>query len=59
MATNNTQTTTATTIAGAAVIGGIVYGRINHLSIISTFGVAVVFGFVAYFGVSAVEENFK
>ena len=54
---NNTQTTTA--ITGAAIIGGIIYGRAKQKSIISTFAIAVVFGFVAYIGTLALEENFK
>ena len=54
---NNTQTTTA--ITSAAIIGGIIYGRVKNKSILETFGIAVVFGFVAYVGIMALEENYK
>jgi predicted MFS family arabinose efflux permease len=54
---NNTKTTTA--ITSTAIIGGIIYGRVKQKSIISTFAIAVVFGFVAYIATSALEENFK
>jgi len=53
----NTQTVTA--ITSVALIGGIIYGRSKNYTLVQTFGIAVLFGAIGYFGSTFLEEQMK